>query len=214
MNPTQKPATHDGVPLSDYLRGAATYLQTRGWVQRQLFADTTDPFPPADIAGALIMAIYGRKVDLFASTDLTDTTGPAHDTWEATLSALEDHLGLRASTLAHHLALPGDVLFAWHDEPGRQPGHIINALRDTADSIDGQATVTRAIELADKDPSDWTDADLVDWRGDHDPAAPRGYGCEICGPDDYCPDDVFERQWDDYEPGDQDDAVVVTGGAA
>ncbi|MEV4515150.1 hypothetical protein AB0K00_40095 [Dactylosporangium sp. NPDC049525] len=168
MNPTQNPATHDGVPLSDYLRGAATYLGTRGWVQRQLFADTTDPFPPADIAGALIMAIYGRRVDLFTSTDLTDTTGPAHETWESALLWLEDHLGLRAHRRAQHLVLPGDLLFAWHDDPSRTAAEVLAALRDAADIYDGAAAVVWSINLAEKPSSQWTDADLAAWLSDDD----------------------------------------------
>ncbi|GAB3823889.1 hypothetical protein ACFPIJ_62720 [Dactylosporangium cerinum] len=166
MNPTQKLATHDGVPLSEYLRGAATYLTTRGWVKRQLFVDLTGPFPPADIAGALIMATYGRMVDLSTSTDPADFTGPAHETWEAALLLLEDHLGLRAPRRAQHLMQPGDLLFGWNDEPGRTIAEVLSALRDTADIYDGAATVERARELAEKDPADWTDADLADWLGE------------------------------------------------
>jgi hypothetical protein len=33
---------------------------------------------------------------------------------------------------------------------------------------------------------------------------PLGYGCDTCGPDEYCPDDAMARHWDDYDPGDSD----------
>jgi hypothetical protein len=36
-----------------------------------------------------------------------------------------------------------------------------------------------------------------------------GYGCDTCGPFEYCPDDAMARHWEDYDPRDEPESVAV-----
>ncbi|GGM27718.1 hypothetical protein ACFFX1_11855 [Dactylosporangium sucinum] len=221
--------TLDGVTPSDCLRGAALYLQRHGWHQGRFFA-TEDIFPAASADGALIMAVYGHRVDVFDVANAPLLDGEAYHLWLAALDAVEDHLGLRRAFIpAQHIIAPGDLLFAWQDDPTRTRDDVITALNDAADDWDQQqARLAAAVAISTKHPSEWTDADVADWRLDveNEPdfaglgdepvedthtVVPLGYGCRTCGPDEYCPDDAMERCWDNYTG---DEEVLSTGGAA
>jgi hypothetical protein len=167
MHPTQNPAALDGITPSDVLRGAATYLTRYGWHQGKFFA-TSDPFPAASADGGLLMAVYGRPVDVFDpdNADLLDE--PDYSLWIAALDAVEDHLGLsRGFVPAQRIIAPGDLLFAWQDDPTRTCEQVTTALREAADDFDRQrAAIAEAVELATTDPSDWTDVQHAAWLAD------------------------------------------------
>jgi hypothetical protein len=214
MHSTQNPAALDGITPSDLLRGAATYLTRYGWHQGQFFA-SSDPFPAASADGALLMAVYGRPVDVFDPANVTLFDEPDYDLWIGALDAVEDHLGLRRGFVpAQHIIAPGDLLFAWQDDPNRTRDQVVTALHEAADDFDRQQAAIRDAEaLADTDPSDWTDQQHADWLGDSEPVIEPGYGCATCGPDEYCPDDAMARYWDNYDPDTDDMQAVQSGGA-
>ncbi len=67
QHPTAPAADTDDlvvVTLADILRGAARYLELRGWTQRNYYTNAADPFPPACAFGAIGLAAHGRLITI------------------------------------------------------------------------------------------------------------------------------------------------------
>ena len=113
---------------ADILRGAARYLRRYGWTRRRTYDLTTDtPFPPADVLGAISMAVHGRVL-----VDLIDNDLDGYVTW--TEGVLDEDLD-RAGH--YHLDTPWAAsIDAWNDAPGRTATDVIDTLRAAADDYE------------------------------------------------------------------------------
>ncbi|MGW4942954.1 DUF6197 family protein [Actinoplanes sp. NPDC004185] len=135
QNPTASAADTDGldaVTPADVLRGAARYLDLRGWVQHVYYGGTAaDAFPPADAIGAIGMAAHG------VVTDCPEMSGPNL----AQLNKAADHLRWYLLDQGH-LAIgpdrwntPTDI-GAWNDLDWHTVDDIATVLRSAADEYD------------------------------------------------------------------------------
>lgn len=137
MHSTHHPlsAARDESPIADTLRLAALYLMRHGWVQHDYFArhpEPNDPFPPADLLGALVMVITGQKM---LPCEITEACGgDTYRQFTDTLTYLAWWLGLRDTGNGEHL----HVLQDWNDRPGRLPGDVIDELMAAAAHTRGQ----------------------------------------------------------------------------
>ncbi|MEV4533406.1 hypothetical protein AB0J82_06195 [Asanoa sp. NPDC049518] len=152
-NLTISAADIDSLPAvtpADILRGAARYLEVRGWCQNCFFAATPlEAFPAVCIDGAIRMAALG-----------SDTTPGTHDPAVRDITraqwALIDYLtnvGLIDPTDADPEPHFDDDLGpelkklpltprGWNDLPGRTATDVIHELRAAADAWDRQHAIT------------------------------------------------------------------------
>ncbi len=142
QNPTGPAATADDrsvVTPATILRGAANYLVQHGWHRTAYYGGLdTDPFPPADVIGAIGMAAYGKRQD-----DLYTPDAPAEQIrdFRRAVDCFCDYLG-RTEPMCR---LSGDEdidldleisPFIWNDDPQRQGLHVVLALNAAAKDFD------------------------------------------------------------------------------
>jgi hypothetical protein len=115
---------------SALLRGAAIYLGTHGWTQRQfydLLAQTDGPFPPACTSGAIMTAATGRCIG-----SIIDEEDIELEVIRRTLRVFADWVdegyvrndGIPVSAI--------DVIGDWNDDKGRTLAEVIETLMDAA----------------------------------------------------------------------------------
>ncbi|SCG80631.1 hypothetical protein GA0070609_6552 [Micromonospora echinaurantiaca] len=140
MNPTQNqhhiPGALADLSPADILRCAARYLELRGWTQGVYYAPSQDdnPFPPACVAGAIAVAVYGHRIPV----PHEHKNPAAARGYSRTLDALTCHLDTAGPDPArpyHEGDLDTDP-FEWNDRPGRTAEQVISTLRAAADDYD------------------------------------------------------------------------------
>jgi len=143
MNPTQKPNTTtaalaDPTP-ADILRCAARYLETRGWIQGNVYQPgSEEPFPAVCAAGAIGMAVYGRR------TTPSDQTASDRANWRLlhrTASYLAEYLWNdgRVRECDYFGALASadhEIVSDWNDESDQTAAEVIAVLRTAANDYD------------------------------------------------------------------------------
>ena len=143
QNPTAPTADTDNGPVvtpAIILRGAATYLDTHGWVRDRYYGGTdTNPFPPADAVGAIAMAAYGQR-----SNDIYVIPNATHDAtrdFRRAVDAFCDYLSRYEPTcaLSSDPAIDLDLElspFIWNDALADSATHVTRALRAAANDYD------------------------------------------------------------------------------
>lgn len=165
QNPIALAANTDdlNVTAADILRGAARYLDLRGWTQHVYYGGTAaDAFPPACADGALGMASYGYCC--LVPGDNTDD--PGHRVYRRALDCLSDYLDRSEATLTLVPAFgPDDEpveyrpdVFDWNDRDGQTAETVIATLRAAADEYDWQHATEDDLE---------TYADICAGREEH-----------------------------------------------
>ncbi len=145
MQSTQNPlSTADEPSVADTLRHAALYLQRHGWTEDQFYADSGIPahlrqpgYPPADILGALLIAITGHRVD--HPTDLRGENPSAWNLYQRCINALADWIDHNADLWHDHTPAHDAThrVCCFNDQPGQEPAEIVEALHHTAADLDG-----------------------------------------------------------------------------
>jgi len=131
MHPTHTPPTTAEPTPADILRGAAAYLQLHGWTQGDFYDLTIDaPFPPADVAGAIRVAILG---DLSGFNRVID---PHTDDYRQITAAQRLLAGHVDPEREPEMLGSIDILTDWNDEEHRTVEQVIAALTDAADDWD------------------------------------------------------------------------------
>jgi membrane-bound lytic murein transglycosylase B len=154
MNPTHNRSVVDpagpGRPdidltPADVLRGAASYLQSHGWHQHDLYAPNSGvPFPPACAIGAIYAAAFGHPTTSGEAAD-----HPHLPVARNAIGVLADHLtgtGITPASTADPDALAYadqhgaayDTITAWNDTDGQTGQHVIRQLRLAATGWDNQ----------------------------------------------------------------------------
>lgn len=151
MHSTHLPvsAARDESTIADTLRLAALYLMRHGWVQDDFFArhPQHNPFPAADLVGALVMVITGRRM---LPCEIAEVCG--HDTSRRLrdiLAYLAWWLGLRGAGNGDYLPVVQD----WNDRPGRVPEEVIDELMAAAAHLRGETYRPGDYLLADIVPA-------------------------------------------------------------
>lgn len=141
QNLTDSAADTDDTPVvtpADILRGAATYLELHGWFQGDYYATFTggiavsaEPFPAADVAGALGMAAHGELHDVpfLAGPNKTDCHNAYQ--WLSAYLADQGEITPPEGDGPHHMS-------KWNDHDNQSAEHVIAVLRAAADQYDWQ----------------------------------------------------------------------------
>jgi hypothetical protein len=127
------------VTPADILRGAANYLVQHGWHRAAYYGgDEADPFPPADVIGAIAMAAYGTR-----HADIYHPDAPAEEVrdFRRAVDAFCDYLACTEPmcrlTGDEDTDLDLDLSpFIWNDDPQRHGLHVVLALRAAANDYD------------------------------------------------------------------------------
>ncbi|MEU2612657.1 hypothetical protein ABZ570_13925 [Micromonospora sp. NPDC007271] len=135
MKATHNPPTEVQVTPADHLRMAALYLRRHGWHQGTYYATTDTPTPPACAAGAIAMAVAGRRADQFHGLGF-DTEATFRQTVRVFTAYLDDHEPIRAVDEDGFLVDEHTYPFSWNDDPGRTAEQVITALDAAADEWD------------------------------------------------------------------------------
>ncbi|MFI7541093.1 hypothetical protein [Actinoplanes sp. NPDC049599] len=141
QNLTAPAADTDGlaaVTPADILRGAARYLEEHGWHRGAYYGGTdTNPFPPADVIGAIAMAAYGDRQGLYHPLACAEATRD----FRRAANVFCDYLA-RTEPMCR---LSGDQdidldlelsPFVWNDDPHRHGLHVVLALNAAAKDYD------------------------------------------------------------------------------
>ncbi|MBW6436708.1 hypothetical protein KZ829_23480 [Actinoplanes hulinensis] len=138
MNRTQNPTGPAADTTTDVvvtpaltLRGAADYLELRGWTQRYYYGKAR-PFPPACATGALGMAADGTVTN-HSLWYGPASGGDAHRAWRYLLGYLAEH-GETTSFSEPGLTSVAD----WNDQDDQTAENVIATLRAAADEYDWQ----------------------------------------------------------------------------
>jgi hypothetical protein len=142
QNPTA-PAADTADPSvvtpADILRGAARYLDQHGWYRTAYYGGAEDnPFPPADVVGAIAMAAYGKRHDDIYTPHAPDADIRAFrravDTFCDYLSRYEPMCRLTGD---EDVDLDLELSpFIWNDDPQRTALHATLALLHAAKDWD------------------------------------------------------------------------------
>jgi hypothetical protein len=112
---------------AEVLRAAALYIERHGWIQH-LFYGHNGPFPPADVLGAIRIAVLG---------DTQGLSGIPSDPDTILINRVQRYLAAQLDTdytTGDVAAL--DVIGDWNDETDRTPDTVIATLREAADDWD------------------------------------------------------------------------------
>ncbi|MEV6845463.1 hypothetical protein [Actinoplanes sp. NPDC051411] len=135
QNPTGPAAdTDDTTPVvtpADIMRGAALYLEIHGWHQRDYYATTSEPFPAADVAGAIGMAAHG------GFHDVPSIAGPHVRDYIVAYAYLTTYL-LDQGEIAPRDDDPLSNVNQWNDDPSQTVEKVTATLRSAADEYDWQ----------------------------------------------------------------------------
>ncbi|MBB2941818.1 hypothetical protein FB565_001522 [Actinoplanes lutulentus] len=154
MNRTQNPTssaadttTEPTVTLADTLRGAARYLEVRGWHQGDYYAYNDRAFPGACVVGAIGMAAHG-EVRFCPILD-----GPNVRDCNRAVAYLTGYLIDQGVIVADGDEWTTESInpSEWNDRDGQTPGNVIATLRAAADEYDWQ----HASDDDLKDYCDW-----------------------------------------------------------
>jgi hypothetical protein len=116
------------VTPADILRGAARYLELHGWTQGDYYARTGEPFPPADMTGAIAVATFGYITEC----PFYEPAPIVRDYWQA-VEAIALYLdGVGLLDPASDQGSP----YRWNDEPARTAEQVVTVLRAAADDYD------------------------------------------------------------------------------
>lgn len=136
QNPTAPAAdTDDTTPVvtpAAILRGAARYLEIHGWHRRDYYANTREPFPAADVAGAIGMAAHGgfHDVPCLNGPNVRDYT--LAYAYLTTYLVDQDEIDRDDDPLSN--------VNQWNDDSARTAETVIATLRAAADEYDWQHT--------------------------------------------------------------------------
>ena len=132
QNPTGPAADTDlpavDVTPADILRGAARYLELHGWTQGDYYARTGEPFPPADMTGAIAVATFGYITDC----PFYEPAPIVREYWQTVeiLAVYLDGVELFNPDADHGSP------YRWNDDPARTAEQVITVLRAAADDYD------------------------------------------------------------------------------
>jgi hypothetical protein len=120
---------------ADTLRGAARYLELRGWTQGDYYAFIAEvPFPPACVTGAIGMAAHGTRVE-----SPTTCSVPTAREFRLAFHYLSGYLidnDLIGDNGTDPDEATGDAPFCWNDGYGQTADNVIATLRAAADDWD------------------------------------------------------------------------------
>jgi hypothetical protein len=153
MNPTHNPPVVDPAgpcrpdtdpTPADVLRGAASYLQSHGWHQHDLYTPNSGmPFPPACAIGAIYAAAIGHPTTSGEAAD-----HPHLPVARNAIGVLADHLTNTGITptiadpaglaYADQHGAAHDTVTTWNDTPNQTAQHVIRQLRLAATGWDNQ----------------------------------------------------------------------------
>ncbi|WP_456049081.1 DUF6197 family protein [Actinoplanes sandaracinus] len=135
MQATHNPpltASDTGMTPAELLRGAALYLQHRGWTTHQFYdlvGGDAGPFPPACAVGALYVAAYGN-IRLFIYDQLAKPGDAVRAAGRFFAAYLDPEYDTTGTTYI-------DVISDWNDFEGQTLADVIEALTDAATEWDG-----------------------------------------------------------------------------
>jgi hypothetical protein len=152
QNPTAPAAdTDDTTPVvtpADTLRGAARYLELHGWHRRDYYANLDEPFPAADVAGAIGMAAHG------GFHDVPSVEGPNIRDFTAAYTCLTSYLIGQGVIADDPDRAPMNIDW-WNDDPWQTAEKVTATLRAAADEYDWQHATEDDLETCGENELDY-----------------------------------------------------------
>ncbi|WP_328466740.1 hypothetical protein OHA21_47090 [Actinoplanes sp. NBC_00393] len=137
QNPTSSAAdttTEITVTPADTLRGAAHYLELRGWTRNDYYAGL-GAFPAACALGAIGMAAHGRRTD-FPTSERLETLGDCRRAAGWLINYLSD-AGTSVSYDCGPTCFDGfNRIVDWNDNGNQTAKNVIATLRAAADEFE------------------------------------------------------------------------------